>query len=588
MRLMNAASLAAVLSASFALADDIRPSPLDAALSLVPKDAIAFVVVPSAKRASDDLQQCIERMDRPEAALGGRPIDQLKAMLGISVSFDDKGTVAIAALAAERDAEQPRFLLFLPTTDADAFLKGNLTALPNVATDAFQTKSGLTVYAKPAGAHVIVSNDPVALHEYVAGEGVGPAVRARLGERGAQLLAKGDVIAWAGNDALESFLGVAAKQSESQMPEGVPFADQARAMQARAFALMKGIQDGLVVADIDALGLGVRTFARFSPMSELAALTVGGTSPGRTMNRLPAQPFYLAFRMDVQGLGGIAAVEKLLKQIPGEPALPAWLAGAKSDLNAVQFAVYPSKLGIAAGGVLNDALLFIESEKPDVVRGGIRDAILATKSDSGGIRREPTWDADRTLKSGESADAFEVTETVTATGDAGELGVRRAISQAIFGSRGFVGFVKRAPGGIAMTFSQRADVLDRAMKIGTVPGANGKSLAEDGTLKSYRSWLIEKADVEGYIGVGQFGKMLQQLAAMVPGGDQATLPQIPTSVEPVAFAMEIDQGTVETALVMPSGVLGLFFDAAKRQVRGAIGPKAEAPATAPAASGKSE
>jgi hypothetical protein len=177
------------------------------------------------------------------------------------------------------------------------------------------------------------------------------------------------------------------------------------------------------------------------------------------------------------------------------------------------------------------------------------------------------------------------TETVVAAKDASpaDLSMQRMLTQAIYGSRGLVGFVKRQPKGVVMTFSQRSDVLDRATKV----SAGGASLADDATIGAYREWLIDRpeigrADVEGFIGVGQFGKLFQQLLTLVPGGDQmqAQVPQIPTSVEPIAFALEVDKGTVEGALVIPSGVLAIGFDQIKRQLTGAAAP---APAAAPAA-----
>ncbi|MDZ4755928.1 MAG: hypothetical protein SGJ11_15705, partial [Phycisphaerae bacterium] len=90
-------------------------------------------------------------------------------------------------------------------------------------------------------------------------------------------------------------------------------------------------------------------------------------------------------------------------------------------------------------------------------------------------------------------------------------------------------------------------------------------------------WLIERAAVGGFSGGGRSGRPLREMAARVGGvggvgGDQPSLPQIPASVEPIAFALEIDKGTVESALVIPSGVLGVFFDAAKQQAGAPAAP----------------
>jgi hypothetical protein len=592
------ASLLAFASASASLGD--RTSE---ALGLVPKDAIGFVIVPDVKRASDEFEQCLERMNRPQTAMLGRPIDQLKASLGIGGSFDDKGSIVLAALPPRTTDAKGReipveerealFLALVPSIDPQAFFTSNFTPLPNVGPDAFQTRDGITVFGRPVGRHALVSNDRDVVAAYAPGgaEGIA-AIRSAIGERGGKLIERADIVAWGGRAAIAEFLRTSAAQAERRVgeAEGMPFAGDIAAAQAKALELLAGLDGGLVAIDVDPLALGVRSLARFDPESDLGRLTKGGADRNASFSRLPPQAFYLALRVDIAGIGGLAAVESLLAVLPGAPALPDWLARNRDALRGLQWGIYPSRLGVAAGGILNDSVLFLETDRPDEVRTGVRDAILSVKGESNGVRREPAWEENRTLKSGETTDAFEVVETVVATTEGGttDLAIQRAVAQAIFGSRGFVGFVKKAPGGVAMTFSQRADVLDRAMKIGVSPGDAGRSLADDRTLAAYRPWLIEGADVEGFVGVGQFGKLLQQLAGMVPGGEGIRLPEIATSIEPIALAAEIDGGSVETALVLPSGVLALFIDAAmpRAQPSQQAQPAASKPADGGGAEGR--
>lgn len=566
MRRLAALCLTTVVAAfpaalAFAAQSPATSTPLDAALALVPKDAVAFVVVPNPKQASDDAQQCIERMNVQGGALVGRPIDQLKALFGVSASFDDKGPIALAIMgtaASAADRSPPRYILSVPTTDATAFIEGNLAKAPEVAPDAYRLASGDVVYAKAGVHHVHLSSDSATLGAYAPGEGIGATVRGSLGARGSALLSKGDIVAWSGRAAIQSAVRTAAEQAAGQMPSDAPFAAQATEWRTAATKLLEGVDSGLLVFELDALGLGIRSFATFAPESELARLTVGGKDREARFDRVPKQPFYFVARADIDGLGGIGALEALLAKLPGTPALPAWLAAAKDSVRAMQLGIFPSKLGLAAGGLLNDSSLFLESERPDAVRDQLKSAILSLKGEQGGLRREPTWEADRSLKSGDVADAFEVTETVVSTKDANpvDLSMVRMLTQAIYGSRGLVGFVKRQQDGVVMTFSQRADVLERTTK--TAGGA--ASLASDATIAAYREWLIDRpdlgrADVEIYVGLGQFGKLIKQVMTLVPGGAQAPVIDIPTSIEPLAFAIEVDKGTVETAAVVPSGAL---------------------------------
>ena len=102
---------------------------LEDALRLVPADAAGALVIPSVKGASDDLQLAIDRMGKAEAALGGRPIDLLKAQLGIGAGFDDRG--ACVAWAAPRATGFTNIAAF-PVTDADAFVAATLLTPPNL------------------------------------------------------------------------------------------------------------------------------------------------------------------------------------------------------------------------------------------------------------------------------------------------------------------------------------------------------------------------------------------------------------------------------------------------------------------------
>jgi hypothetical protein len=541
--------------------------PLETALGLVPSRAAAFLVVPSLKRASDELQQCIERMDRPDAALAGRPIDQLKAALGVSVGVDDLGALAIVQLP-KGDAFGA--VAIVPVKDPKEFLEGNFRRAADKGEDAWTNASGTTVYAKVMDSHVVLGDDAETVRGFAKDAGIGAAVAERLGARGAAMMAKGDVIAWAGHSALQAQMREADATARAQMPEG-ELAARFEEERKRMAELMAGLEDGLMVVDLDPLGVGLRTFAKAKADSDLGALLKGGTDGASTFDRLPAQPFYAVGRIDIAGIGGIAALERLLARVPTAPTLPAWLTSARDDVRGLQFGVYPSKMGIAAGGLLNDAYLVIETAKPDVVRESMRQAILATAGEFAGVKREPTWTKDKELKGGSVADAFEVKETPVPGAAAGYGPI---VSQVVFGSRGFVGFVRPVSNAVMMTFSQRVDVLERGVAVSS--GA-GKSLANDGTIKSYRPWLIENADIEGFLGVGQLGKLMQQVAGMVPGGDSDAMPKIPTTVEPVAFAAEIDQASFETALVMPATVLALFYDQIKAQMLG--GRPAAAPAT---------
>ena len=78
-------------------------------------------------------------------------------------------------------------------------------------------------------------------------------------------------------------------------------------------------------------------------------------------------------------------------------------------------------------------------------------------------------------------------------------------------------------------------------------------------------------------------RVSSQIARMVPGGGEAMLPEIPTNVEPIAFGLTVRPDSVETALVLPAGVLGLGYDQILEGVMRSAG--VTTPASQPGAGG---
>jgi len=108
------------LTAPSALAD---AAAIDRALALVPEDAISFVAVPNLKALSDDIAQLVEATGQGGLLSMGRPIDVLKAQLGVGANLDEKGAAAayfppVPAGAAPVDPALP--IVVVPTTDGEA------------------------------------------------------------------------------------------------------------------------------------------------------------------------------------------------------------------------------------------------------------------------------------------------------------------------------------------------------------------------------------------------------------------------------------------------------------------------------------
>ncbi|MEY4119073.1 MAG: hypothetical protein RLZZ116_2401 [Planctomycetota bacterium] len=566
------------LTAPSALAD---AAAIDRALALVPEDAISFVAVPNLKTLSDDIAQLVEATGQGGLLSMGRPIDVLKAQLGVGANLDEKGAAVayfppVPAGAAPLGPALP--IVVVPTTDGEAFLKANLTAKPDSVDGAFTTSTGQTVYARVLDGCVVLAPTKDSLPAALPSRGIAERFRGRLKPAELSWLDRADIVAWGSRDALRSAVE-AARKAPAEIPDEVAdrvpaafagMAGQQEAFRGKSLEIADMLADGLVVIDVDPLGIFLAALGVAEPSTPLAAVTAGGKGGVARFDRLPKNPFYLALAADLDGLGGAAKFGELMDLVGAPRTLvPEWVFSEGGDLRAMQLAAYPSKLGVAIGGALNDSAVFVASRAAVRTLARIRQSVESLSGEAEGIRTEASWNAEKKLKSGDVVTAFEVKETVVDASKRPPLDYVRLIKQFTFGSRGLNGFVKQRDDGVVVTFSQRPDVYSRALE-----GAAGtKSLAQDDTVTSIEEWLPAERDVELMIGVGQLANLVGQIAASFTSEEQAKsmLPPIPRDANPLAVAIEIGDGRARVVTVVPADVLK-----AAAAARGGNGPAPEA------------
>lgn len=607
----------------------VPQSRLDAALALVPADALGAVVIPNPKAASDDIAQCIDRMGRPESPLLGRPIDSIKAALGIGGGLDDSAPIVVWWQWPSPDADRaalPMSVASVGTTDATQFLEANLSAAPDVAADAWRRGAEI-VYARSVGTRVLLSSSAELVRRWAPDSDFAATLRSHVGERGMQLVGDAECSAWAGPAALEAMRAQAVASAKRAIEESAGDVDEAqRALDERRPELdalprfTQDVRDALVTFDVDPLGLSIRSLSVFEPGSALGKLTRGGGAvrtdaaegadgasshgdPG--FNRLPgnARDLLLALAVDWRGEGEPGGGAGNAKSAPGgsdapgdgdasrtarsersavmrqlaalaevEGFVPKWATENAGAIERVQLGLYRSKLGLASG-ILNDSALFIETKDPVRVRALLRAWIesMSGREPFTGAVLKATWEETRTLKSGETVSAFEVVEESRPAGEgAGNAFMLQMAKHFIFGPRGFRGFVRTTPDGVVMTMSQRTDVLARATE-----AAEGTStLAENGAVRALRRWLVADPDVEVLVGIGPILRM-EQVARLL--GLSADGAGVPDRIEPVAFAAAARGGGFETATMIPTGVLALVVDRVVTSRLGGGGAAARAP-----------
>jgi hypothetical protein len=580
-------ALIGTASASFSPADSAVPPDLERALGWIPESAVSFVVVPNLKKASNDLEQLVEATGQGGVLAMGRPIDLLKAQLGVGSNLDENGPLVAYFPSAAAEGTLPVFVL--PCTDATAFLNANLKPAPESGEGAYTNASGLVLFAKPLDGRVALATDRAALPADGA-RGIGERFAARVqGADENAWLERADLIAWGSRDALAAAVAAARR---AEIPDaaleaggggfGGGFGGSREEMEAnreRALKLFDMLADGIVTIDVDPLGLFIGAVGVGEPMSPLASLAAGGTGKPARFAHLPQNPFYLAIAANIDALGGPEKLGELL-DLAGiaRDVLPAWFYAEGKDITEVELAAYPSKLGVAIGGALNDSALFIGSRNPSTTLARVESGILALAGESDGLRREPAWNAEKKLKTGDVVAAFEIKETVIDATKRPGIDIERLAKQFIFGSRGVNGLAKKTADGVVITFSQRPDVYARAMEA----AAGTKTLAKDDTVASIEEWLPAARDVEVMLGLGQLTNLVGQIASSFMGEEEvrAALPKVPADTEPIAFAIDLEGGRTRAAVVVPAAVLKL---AARTGLDRAVAPSGAASGATPPA-----
>ena len=166
----------------FALVAASFPSPsahgdsLDGVLRLIPDKAVAWMACSSLSRLNADLGDLIDRADRPELAVAGRPMDVLVSQFGVAVGFDERGAFATWS-PTTADLLQGRGVVAMPVEDATRFIAGNFTAEPDSGKNALRTRDGRLLFSRTLEKHVLLASD----NEFLTGWKPGPG-RPRLFE----------------------------------------------------------------------------------------------------------------------------------------------------------------------------------------------------------------------------------------------------------------------------------------------------------------------------------------------------------------------------------------------------------------------
>ncbi len=602
--------LAVVLSIPAAGAWAMGETAADA-MSRIPPDVEMALIVPDLAAANRRLEECLARMNRPETAMIGRPMDQLQAYLELPAGFDESGSIVAwvpAPAAAPAPASAPAAAADAVAPDASAGTPPTIMALVPLqdgvdpigplldigGAKPVAGHDGLVVVTRGereffirrepvdarGGKHLVWGTDAALVESYVippvplALPSAGPA-----GARRAKHVQDSEVI----------FVTATPASAPSAVESRLPGDLDASARQA-ALALASlgdGIQGAVTCVDIDPMGVVLRWSMMATPGSPLAALLQGGERTASALDRLPQAAPYIALSIDVTGLGGAPALKRVLGLVdPGAQFTPPWLMQEAERVKWVQAAAYPSKLGVLAGGVLNDSSLVVGCTEPLQMLEAMRANVASMAGIRGAMRVESTWEAESEVKDVGTAAAFTVKEVplgpseLQDAADADDSSSTEQVAadammqmgkRVIFGSKGMTGFAAATPDALVVTFSRRPDVFRRATDAAR---GNGESLADESVIRALARMAALDADLTGVIGIGQLSRVVRQVAGAFGGaGNGGPLDRISTRTEPVYVAAEVGGGGVEAVAVVPASVLALSLDAITTAPGAALPPE---------------
>ena len=377
MRQIFAATLSILLASPCIVGTAWASVDLDRALALIPESATGFVAWPSPKKSNADCIGMLEQLGVGGAMIAGRPIDLFKAQFGIGANFDESAPV-IAYFIGKGEAATMVFVI--GSTDPAAFMQANMTPAGDAALGRYTSSLGMIVSARAVGNNVIMSPSADAVAGYDASKPMGARFQARLTSEEWSSLDRADLVYWVEADAMDA-LGKMMRLGSEELPIVAGSNAVTAAASFDSKKILEQLSDAVIAIDIDPLGVWLRTISIAREGSALAALTAARESSTSTKClRLPGNPFYLAASIDCVGLGGVEALTDSMELMNIDRALlPEWIVSDGAAITSVQFAAYPSKLGVAVGGVLNDSELFIASKNPEGTLARMKASFLALK-----------------------------------------------------------------------------------------------------------------------------------------------------------------------------------------------------------------
>ena len=538
-----AVRLSVTIGALLALAGQAIGAP--AALDRVPTDAIVVVATPSLERLDKNAGNLITAAEMPQMSTPS----QLLGMLGLKEGLDMTGSAAIALMPGDMAAEVPPVVMLLPTKDYAGLLK-SFGATAGEGVTEF-VAAGETLFAKDAGGgYAAVGMMKEMVEKFDAAPGKGEAHAARLGVTGRAVLEDADVVVVADVPAFMATFGEGVNPFGGAFQQMFSGPGLIQNPAGRVSPLMDAIKRdatfGVVGLTTSSLAATIDAAVQFKEGSELFEATAAGGSSAGLLNSLPADPFIMAYGIDVNAGGMRNLVRKVMAPQAGEAEQPATqniLLGLIDVVNAQAGVIYPNPGGLFAGVIARGVFYY---EAPDAQ--GFKDALQrflesVNGVDDGNVMLTTSFTPGAATINGVSADAYGI--------KVGFSGGRAGTPMMMFYGQpgGPTGHIAAGGRGVYMTTSPDQALMTKALGAAQ-PGA--KSVGADPLVEQIGGMLPANRTFEMYLGVKP---VMDQVAPILAMAGRPLAAPIPADMPPVGVGAVVGGGGLRVTTIAPAPVI---------------------------------
>jgi len=560
----------AMLSAGllFALAGTALAD-VPAVLDRVPANAGMVIAVRNMEQTKDRMESMSKKLNAPMDQGGDdNPLNMAKKLLG-TAGLNKTGSMAVVMMPGDNgqmelegeEGKENAFIL-VPVSDYSAFAKGM------GATDAAGV-SAITVDEKPAflkdigGGYAAMgpSKDRIGAFEGKPGN---QATHVKsLGKAGAQIADRSDVLFVMNVAAFKTQIdeGVAKMKEETNDmvemagPQGEQLKGMIGVMQGIAESFARDGQVGIAGLGLGEAGVSIDFGAQFKEGSDSAKMLSNTGNASSFLARLPAQPFLMAFAMDMTN-PGVKNFMKAMNKAGEQNPMGVGLGNLKDveKLNGMAMVMGASKGGIM-GGLFANTTTFISTADPKAYVASLQDTMKEMNGkEVEGIKFSTEYKPAEADVAGVKADTW--TMSMEADEENPQAGMIGMMQQMMFGPEGPGGMLAPVENGVVMSMSKNTPLFTSAVEA----GKSGNGLANEAMIKDVQAQLPNNRMFEFYLGTKSIMEAINGAMGMMGGGAQM---KVPAKVSHIGMAAGAEGGGVDFRIFVPTDVIETIAAAAK-------------------------